>query len=467
MSEQAGQRQKRGVSGSVSCRVEYYCVTDVGVRRSHNQDAYMEQVASNEETWIKQGHLFLVADGMGAHAVGELASEKAAKIIPHTFSKYAEAGPAQALYRAYQEANQAIFQLGNQNIGFAGTGTTATTLVLHPSGAWIAHVGDTRIYRVRGGQIEQLTYDHSLRWEVARRRGQDPEKVTDVASNAIVRSLGPDVTVQVDIEGPHPIQAGDIYVLCSDGLSGLVTDAEIGAIASTLDVQQAAQFLVALANLRGGPDNITVIVARVLEYRNAQSGSKPSWRQRLLEVWRRQPVSIRLACASIPLALLCLMTVLWLLWSLYFGRRNPSVLVSVAAASSFTLAAALLLASWYLSRKPESDSEESESAGPSPLVVRPGHVYRSCRCEPDASLFDRMVQVQRHLYELIHEAGWPYRKEEHQRFQQESQRLLREGNLAAAFRSELQALAVLADTARRHQQRQEVFLPNWDSDHVG
>ncbi|MCS7015447.1 MAG: protein phosphatase 2C domain-containing protein [Gemmatales bacterium] len=443
-------------------RIESAGLTDVGVRRSHNQDSYAELLANSDEQWQKQGHIFVVADGMGAHAVGELASKKAAEIIPHIFAKYAEQGPAQALYRAFQEANQAIFQMGSQNLGFSGMGTTATALVLHPTGAWIGHVGDTRVYRIRGGKIEQLTFDHSLRWEVARRRGVDPEKVTDVASNAIVRSLGPEATVQVDIEGPHSVEAGDIFVLCSDGLSGLVSDAEIGAIVSSLSVQEAAKFLVALANLRGGPDNITVLIIRILEFQPGERPLRQSWWQRLGQVWQRQTLPVRLAVSSIPLALVCLVSLMWALDLPSQSRTRPWMFV--ISAVSFATAVALMGLSWYLSQREENVSEASEEAPQHGLTIRPAQVYRQASCAANASLFERLAQVQRHLQELVNEAGWPYPKESYQRLQGESQRLLQQRKVAEAFHAQLQAIHILADTARRHQQRQEVFLPNWDGD---
>src|SRR5262249_5288266 len=111
---------------------------------------------------------------------------------------------------------------------------------------------------------QQLSFDHSWIWEMARRQGVAPEDlVSQHRNNVIVRSLGPDADVEVDIEGPHPVQPGDIYLICSDGLSGPVSDEEMGAIATTLPPEEACRFLVHLANLRGGPDNITVMIVRL------------------------------------------------------------------------------------------------------------------------------------------------------------------------------------------------------------
>ena len=240
---------------TLSDQIEYAVLTDVGVRRPHNQDNCIVQTASDEEHFRQQGHLYVVADGMGAHAVGEKASEQAVHVIPHTYNKYAHEGPIAALRKAFVEANASIHACGQANREFHGMGTTCTALLLRPDGAWVGHVGDSRAYRIRDGVIEQLTYDHSLVWEYARREQIDPSQVHDIPSNVIIRCLGPEPLVQVDVEGPHPLLAGDIFLLCSDGLSGQVPDSEIGAVASMLPPEEACRFLVDLANLRGGPDN--------------------------------------------------------------------------------------------------------------------------------------------------------------------------------------------------------------------
>lgn len=243
--------------------IEHVALTDVGVKRSHNQDAFTVQKATDREHWQSVGHLFIVADGMGGHAVGEKASAKAVQEIPLTYSKHTHEGPANALRRAFQEANAGINAIGVSNPEFRGLGTTATALVLRNEGAWIGHVGDSRAYRVRAGVVQQLSYDHSYAWEMARRLGIPPEELGDIKKNVIVRSLGPDPFVQVDVEGPHPLEDGDTFVLCSDGLSNLVPPEEIGAIVNCLPLEEATRFLIELANLRGGPDNITAVVVRV------------------------------------------------------------------------------------------------------------------------------------------------------------------------------------------------------------
>ncbi|MEC7697136.1 MAG: PP2C family serine/threonine-protein phosphatase [Planctomycetota bacterium] len=244
--------------------VRYASISDIGMRRKNNQDSKNILVSSDEEFWRKRGHLFVVADGMGAHAAGELASKLAADNIPHLFSKDLDNDPITSLHQAVKGANATIYQRGCDEPEFNGMGTTCSSLLLLPMGAVIAHVGDSRVYRLRCGQLEQLTFDHSLVWEM-QAAGKISGTATDLhlPKNIITRSLGPAPQVQIDLEGPFPVQKGDIYLLCSDGLSGQISDHEIGTIIGCLPPAESAQILVDLANLRGGPDNITVIVVQV------------------------------------------------------------------------------------------------------------------------------------------------------------------------------------------------------------
>lgn len=247
--------------------IEYASVSDMGMRRANNQDALASIVTEDVSTWAERGHLFLVADGMGAHAAGELASKLAVGHIPHTYFKRRDLYPPAALRQAIRDANEAIHTKGQSAIGFQGMGTTCSCLALLPQGALVAHIGDSRVYRQRGNVLEQLTFDHSLVWEMAAAGHMAQEDVPAyIPKNVITRSLGPHPVVQVDLEGPYNVQAGDVFLLCSDGLSGPVTDEEIGVLLQCLPPQEAAEALVDFANLRGGPDNITVIVARVSEH---------------------------------------------------------------------------------------------------------------------------------------------------------------------------------------------------------
>ncbi len=237
--------------------------TDTGMRRSNNQDSHAIVRASSAETWRQRGHVYIVADGMGAHAVGELASKLACDNIPHNYMKTKNSPPSEAITKAYREVGSLIHGKASANRDFQGMGTTCSTLVLLPEGALIAHVGDSRVYRIRKGRIDQLTFDHSLNWELIRRHHLSPDQANlRVPKNVITRSLGPDPSVEVDIEGPLKVEPNDVFLLCSDGLSGPVSDVELGTFAGNFHPKDACRYLVQLANLRGGHDNITVVVLR-------------------------------------------------------------------------------------------------------------------------------------------------------------------------------------------------------------
>ncbi len=241
-------------------------LSDIGMRRSNNQDSYAVTIATDEDTWRDRGHVFLVADGMGAHAAGELASKLAADHIPHLYLKNQELSAPEALQKAVLDTNSEVHRKGQANIDFHNMGTTCSVLVLVPQGALVAHIGDSRVYRLRGKNLEQLTFDHSLVWEMqaSGQLDENSDLAQSLPKNVITRSLGPNANVKVDIEGPFPLEIGDTFLLCSDGLTGKVEDDEIGPILATMAPKEAAQVLVDLANLRGGPDNITVVIAKVI-----------------------------------------------------------------------------------------------------------------------------------------------------------------------------------------------------------
>lgn len=254
----------------------YAALSDIGLRRSNNQDSKAVLEPCDGEQYRHRGWLFLVADGMGAHAAGEMASDLAARHVPLAYEKAAQRSPALALRTSLEQANAEIHARGSNAIDLRGMGTTCTALVLVPRGALVGHVGDSRAYRVRGGRIDQLSRDHSLAWELESRRsggGEDP-----VPKNIITRSMGPHPEVQVDIEGPLPVEADDVFVLCSDGLSGQVADDEIGLFADHLPPADATAALVGLALVRGAPDNVTVIVAKAgAKEVSRVSAADPAW----------------------------------------------------------------------------------------------------------------------------------------------------------------------------------------------
>lgn len=237
--------------------------TDVGMRRATNQDS-LAVVPEGGDKPIAGDAILMVADGMGAHAAGELASKMATDTIPLAYLKSAAESAPSALRKAIREANESIHGKGASSPEFHGMGTTCSCLVITQGAALVGHVGDSRVYRLRDGVLEQLTFDHSLVWEMAAASNVSEDNVPScIPKNVITRSLGPHETVIVDLEGPHPLKAGDVFLICSDGLSGVVDDTLAGGVLGTMEPDEAAQTLVDLANLRGGPDNISVVVARV------------------------------------------------------------------------------------------------------------------------------------------------------------------------------------------------------------
>lgn len=265
-------------SGMSFPSMDHDSLTHLGMKRGNNQDNLSSVLAANDQQFATQGHLFLVADGMGGHLGGEKASEMASRIIPLTYTKLIGQPGAtmkDSLGRAISEANDAIHRKGHEGNDFFNMGTTCSCLVIRKDGAWIGHVGDSRVYLVRDNQIHQLTFDHSMVWQAAKERGVDPDMVLDVMSNRILRCLGPERVVDADIQGPYPVHPGDAFILCSDGLSGFVADSEMAVAASMLPPAAATKYLVTLANLRGGNDNITVVVVRIA------GGLEPTSREEL------------------------------------------------------------------------------------------------------------------------------------------------------------------------------------------
>lgn len=226
--------------------------TDTGRQRSANEDSY-----------FVRGTLFVVADGMGGAQAGEVASKAAAE----SFDRELPAMPPERLLaRTIEEANRTIHELARKDPGLAGMGTTTTAAILDPEAEEVAigHVGDSRAYRFRAGKLERLTRDHSLVEEM-RRKGQLTEaQAEDHPQRSIItRALGPEPEVQVDVQ-TVPAQAGDLFLVCSDGLTTMLDDEHIARLlsrASSLDAGVRA--LVDEANRAGGRDNITVLAFRL------------------------------------------------------------------------------------------------------------------------------------------------------------------------------------------------------------
>jgi serine/threonine protein phosphatase PrpC len=232
--------------------------TDVGRKRTHNEDYFGYFKASGEI-------LAIVADGMGGHASGEIASRMAVDIINEIYSKErADKDGLEALESAFQVANFTILQKSFEQEGLNGMGTTATALVLEDDQALVGHMGDSRAYLFRDSTVTQLTKDHSLVERMVDQGLLNREEATHHPQrNVIYKTLGVNMDGEVDLLGPIPIRVGDIFLLCSDGLTNLVTDQELLEIVAKESPQKACETLIQLANQRGGHDNITVQILKV------------------------------------------------------------------------------------------------------------------------------------------------------------------------------------------------------------
>lgn len=243
-------------------------LSDVGRKRTHNEDSF---------ALVESENLYLVADGMGGHSSGEVASRMAIETMAEFFAATSADPEATWPYkmdkaRGYDEnrlvtgiklANRRIYEAAQRETRLHGMGTTMVALLAVRDAMLIGHVGDSRVYRIRNGVLEQLTEDHSLLNDYIKMKSMTPEEIESFPhKNVIVRALGMKETVKVDaiLDTPKP---GDLYLLCSDGLCGPASDEEIKEIVlKHKDLRETAQALIDRANEHGGPDNVTVVLCR-------------------------------------------------------------------------------------------------------------------------------------------------------------------------------------------------------------
>jgi protein phosphatase len=237
-------------------QIEIASLSDVGRQRANNQDACGEGRTRAGARWM------MVADGMGGHAGGETASRIALETVASLLAS-ADSASATALGAAFEAANRAIFEAAERDRALAGMGTTGVAVLFGGDEAWVANVGDSRAYRVRDRALEQITADHSLVAEM-QRRGllTAAEALIHPRRNELLRSLGVEPSVTVDLH-TLDLAAGDLFLLCSDGLSGVLRDVEIAEVLASEPPARAVRTLVDFANRLGGPDNVTVQVALI------------------------------------------------------------------------------------------------------------------------------------------------------------------------------------------------------------
>lgn len=250
-------------------RVRFAGATNIGRRRDHNEDSIF--LPENDR-------LAIVADGMGGHANGEVASRLAVEMVVGHFTETAKQQTLTWPYKVDRDlrthlnrmttsimlANLEIWERAQRQAGMKGMGTTCVAIYFLDDSAVIGHVGDSRCYRLRGGEMVQLTEDHSLINDYIKMKRVTPEEAENWPHrNVIVRALGMKESLQVDILTEIP-RVGDCYILCSDGLTGMVRNEMIAQIvASERDLERAVERLINAANEEGGVDNISVILARV------------------------------------------------------------------------------------------------------------------------------------------------------------------------------------------------------------
>jgi protein phosphatase len=243
-------------------RVEIYSQTDLGCQRENNEDSYGSWQPSPGAESAQKGVLLVVADGMGGYEGGQEASRLAVETVKETYSGSLAEDPQTLLFKGLREAHARIVKYAAAHPGLRGMGTTCTAVAVVGKNLYFAHVGDSRLYRVRDGEISRLTRDHSYVGRLVESGAISPEEAeTHVQRHILTAALGAGEEVYPDVpEQPLTVEENDVLLLCTDGLWGLINDGEIATTVSRNSPAEAVRQLVQLARERGGPDNITVLM---------------------------------------------------------------------------------------------------------------------------------------------------------------------------------------------------------------
>jgi len=245
--------------------IEAASLTDVGLQRSNNEDSYLYWEPDSDEDFRRKGRLAVVADGMGGYEGGQEASRLAVETVRSVYDNAFGADPQATLVEAFASAHQNIQRFAIEHPQFYGMGTTCTAAAIVERQLYFAHVGDSRLYLIRGKNISRLTRDHSYVGRLVESgivRSEDAESHPQRHILTAALGSGRDITPHIP-EHPLPLEEGDVLLLCSDGLWGLVGDQELASIVQADPPAEACQKLVTLALERGGPDNITALVLRI------------------------------------------------------------------------------------------------------------------------------------------------------------------------------------------------------------
>jgi serine/threonine protein phosphatase PrpC len=247
--------------------VELANLTDLGVQREQNEDYFLYIEPESDEEFASKGRLLLVADGMGGHKGGEVASGIAAAALREAFLSANGEDPRDILVRGFTEAQREILTRGNETGELNGMGTTCTAVILRDGELSYGHIGDSRLYLLRGNTLTQLTEDHTLVHRLVKDGALSKEEAANYEQkNILTAALGmqSDAVAADFSETPLELEVGDTLIVSSDGLHGLMADDEIAEAARSMSPNDACRALLNLAIERGGPDNITVQILRVL-----------------------------------------------------------------------------------------------------------------------------------------------------------------------------------------------------------
>jgi len=246
-------------------KVTVACKTDLGRVRDNNEDKFEFYIPEDDPTLAGKGMVFVVCDGMGGHEAGQIASELTAKTFIDVYLNHPASEPETAMRSAVAAANRFVGDVARMVPGRKGMGTTLSALILIQDKAYTVQVGDSRVYRLRNSVIQMLTEDHTWVDEAVRRGMITPQEAeTHPYKHVLTRAIGTEGEITPDIV-LHDLAAGDIFLLCSDGLVNHVSDAEIGEYLGKYALAEAVWRLVGLALVNGGSDNCTVLAARVDE----------------------------------------------------------------------------------------------------------------------------------------------------------------------------------------------------------
>jgi len=240
-------------------------MSDLGCQRENNEDRYAYWEPASDEEFERKGRLAIVADGMGGHEGGQEASRIAVETIERAYARQTDGDPRLQLLAGFREAHQQIVQYAAEHLEFRGMGTTATAIVLLANRLYYAHIGDSRLYHVRGQQISRLTRDHSYVGRLFENGVISAEEAETHPQRHILTAAlgtGPEFTPDTP-ERPIALETGDTLVLCTDGLWGPLTDREIQQTVTGNSPSEACWLLIEMTRERGGPDNITLQVLRV------------------------------------------------------------------------------------------------------------------------------------------------------------------------------------------------------------